>query len=96
MKTTTALSALAALGKITQAHPSPGPSEATSLQARTCNKPDRRNAIRNANHLTTKATASDAITTAAEWEPPSNISTALDEVWEHEIETYSAPLEFPN
>ncbi|EMR65466.1 putative cellulose-binding family ii protein [Eutypa lata UCREL1] len=98
MKTTTALSALAALGNIAQAHPSPGPSEATNLQARTCNKPDRRNVVRNTNHLKTKATTSDAITTtaAAEWEPPSNLSTALDEVWEHEMETYSAPLEFLN
>lgn len=98
MKTTTALSALAALGNIAQAHPSPGPSEATNLQARTCNKPDRRNVVRNTNHLKTKATTSNAITTtaAAEWEPPSNLSTALDDVWEHEMETYSTPLEFLN
>lgn len=93
MKTITALSALAALESIAQAHPSSG---ASNLQTRTtCSKSDRRDVVRNTNPLKAKATTSD-VTAAAEWEPPSAISTALDEVWEHEMETYTAPLEFKN
>ncbi|KAJ3041565.1 hypothetical protein HDV00_009041 [Rhizophlyctis rosea] len=30
------------------------------------------------------------------WNPPSNLTTALDQVWQHEMSTYSNPLGFKN
>jgi hypothetical protein len=35
-------------------------------------------------------------TSTSEWNPPSDMATALDEVWEHVMSTYSEPLEFKN
>ncbi|KAI1848597.1 hypothetical protein JX265_011549 [Neoarthrinium moseri] len=40
-------------------------------------------------------TAASSTPTSA-WQPPSSISAALEEVWEHEMSTYGRPLEFKN
>ncbi|KAK7750533.1 hypothetical protein SLS62_007509 [Diatrype stigma] len=103
MKTTTALSALVAVGGMVQAHPFSGAAgKATDLQSpSTCSKADRSNAVRSTSTSTStssskvKAAAASAAP-AAEWEPPSNLSTALDEVWQHTMETYTEPLSFLN
>ncbi|KAF3008358.1 hypothetical protein G7054_g2330 [Neopestalotiopsis clavispora] len=43
------------------------------------------------------STASAAATSTADsWDPPSSLVTALEEVWDHEISTYSDPLGFMN
>ncbi|ETS86137.1 hypothetical protein PFICI_04162 [Pestalotiopsis fici W106-1] len=43
------------------------------------------------------STASAAATSAVDsWDPPSSLATALEEVWNHEISTYSDPLAFMN
>jgi hypothetical protein len=33
---------------------------------------------------------------ATTWDPPSDLSPALEEVWKHEVDTYSDPLGFMN
>ncbi|KAI1080421.1 hypothetical protein F5B20DRAFT_540573 [Whalleya microplaca] len=46
--------------------------------------------------MVTKASSFN-ISASADWDPPSNLTTALDEVWEHEMDTYGGdPLTFKN
>lgn len=46
--------------------------------------------------VTSSTSAAAATSTADSWDPPSDLVTPLEEVWDHEISTYSDPLGFMN
>lgn len=94
MKATTAIPLLAALAA--QAHPIQDGSKEAAVQFGTC-KFDRTTAFNTLSASNSPVSRRAAGNSTSTWDPPSSLSAALDEVWEHEISTYGGdPLTFKN
>ncbi|KAK7733551.1 hypothetical protein SLS57_000566 [Botryosphaeria dothidea] len=94
MKATTAIPLLAALAA--QAHPIQGGSKEAAAQFGTC-KFDRTTAFNTLSASNPPVSRRAAGNSTSTWDPPSSLSAALDEVWEHEMSTYGGdPLTFKN